>query len=138
MELLYKDHPEMRTFHLIRTLSVVPATYKTTPEMRTPPLIRTLSAVPRVSGIEIFHGIILRLQYAEFSLEFCKDIGVGEIWEELLTISKHLCSTYLKTMYTYVLQELQLLSNSLRTLAPPSFSTLYKKNEGVWQNLSSE
>ena len=33
---------------------------------------------------------------SEISLEFCEDVGVGEIWEELLTTSKLLCSTYLK------------------------------------------
>ena len=33
---------------------------------------------------------------SEFSLEFCKDTGVGMIWGELLTTSKLLCSTYLK------------------------------------------
>ena len=32
----------------------------------------------------------------EISLEFSEDVGVGAIWEELLTTSKHLCSTYLK------------------------------------------
>ena len=34
--------------------------------------------------------------YSELSLEICEDIGVGEIWEELITTSKLLCSTYLQ------------------------------------------
>ena len=34
--------------------------------------------------------------FSQFSLELCEDVGVGEIWEELLTTSKLLCSTYLK------------------------------------------
>ena len=32
---------------------------------------------------------------AEVSLEFSEEVRVGEIWEELLTTSKLLCSTYL-------------------------------------------
>ena len=32
----------------------------------------------------------------EFSLEFREDVAVGVIWEELLTTSKFLCSTYSK------------------------------------------
>ena len=32
----------------------------------------------------------------EISLEFPEEVGVGAIWEELLTTSKLLCSTYLK------------------------------------------
>ena len=34
--------------------------------------------------------------YTEFSLKFHEDMEVGGIWEELLTTSKLLCSTYLK------------------------------------------
>ena len=33
---------------------------------------------------------------AEFFREFCEDVGVGVVGEELLTTSKLLCSTYLK------------------------------------------
>ena len=40
--------------------------------------------------------ISLSRQATEVSLEFCEDVGVDEIWEELLTTSKLLCSTYLK------------------------------------------
>ena len=33
---------------------------------------------------------------AEISIELSEDVGVGMIREELLTTSKHLCSTHLK------------------------------------------
>ena len=36
-----------------------------------------------------------RVGNTELSLEFSEDVGVGAIWEELLTTSKLLCSTYL-------------------------------------------
>ena len=39
---------------------------------------------------------LFRSQPSEFSLEFCEDVGVGVIWEELLTTSKLPCSTFSK------------------------------------------
>ena len=38
----------------------------------------------------------VNLQFKAFPSFFCEGIGVGVIWEELLTISKLLFSTYLK------------------------------------------
>ena len=37
-----------------------------------------------------------KAKYCRVLLEFCKDIGMGVVWEELLTTSKILWSTYLK------------------------------------------
>ena len=50
----------------------------------------------------------------EFSLEFCEDIWVGVIWEEILTTSKLLCSTYIKIKGICSLKALKLNFKRLR------------------------
>ena len=47
------------------------------------------------------------VEFAEFSLEFCEDVGVGVIWEELLTTSKLLCSTHLNINGIWLLKALK-------------------------------
>ena len=53
------------------------------------------------SGYIYFAGLPIGCQHkiyihAEISLELSEDVEVGMIWGELLTTSKHLCSTHLK------------------------------------------
>ena len=65
--------------------------------------------------MDIIHGILFAkkrrsvAQSKTYSrLEFCKEVGVGVIWEELLTTSKLLCSTHLKIKGIWSLKALKL------------------------------
>ena len=59
-------------------------------------LRRAISSHFQVYSTTYIHKLnLLVIRTSEFSLEFSEDVGVGEIWEELLTTSKLLCSTYL-------------------------------------------
>ena len=43
-----------------------------------------------------FAVLVFHCKITVFDIQFSEDVGVGVIWEELLTTSKLLCSTYLK------------------------------------------